>query len=52
MALYSDGKYKGAEELEVEVMRTSKRLLGEEHPSTLLSMNNLASTYWNPVDHA
>jgi hypothetical protein len=52
MALYSDGQCNGAEELEVEVMRTSKRLLGYEHPSTLLSISNLASTYWNPVDHA
>jgi hypothetical protein len=46
MALYSDDQYKGAEELEVEVMRTRKRP-GDEHPSTLFSISNLASTYWN-----
>jgi hypothetical protein len=27
--------------------RASSRVLGEEHPSTLTSMGNLASTYWN-----
>jgi hypothetical protein len=33
--LYSDGQYKKAEELEVEVMQSRKRVLGEEHPDTL-----------------
>jgi tetratricopeptide (TPR) repeat protein len=47
MALYSDGQYKAAEELQVEVMETSKRVLGNEHPSTLTSIANLASTYSN-----
>jgi hypothetical protein len=28
-------------------METSKRVLGQEHPETLSSMNNLASTYWD-----
>ena len=28
-------------------MKTRKRVLGEEHPSTLTSIGNLASTYWN-----
>ncbi len=28
-------------------METRKRVLGEKHPSTLTSMNNLASTYRN-----
>ncbi|KAF2022699.1 hypothetical protein EK21DRAFT_44720, partial [Setomelanomma holmii] len=31
-------------ELDVQVMETRKRVLGEEHPSTLTSMNNLALT--------
>jgi hypothetical protein len=35
---------KKAEELEVQVMETRKRTLGQEHPSTLSSMNNLALT--------
>ena len=34
-----------AEELDTEVFKTSKRLLGEEDPSRLASMANLASTY-------
>ncbi|KAH8707189.1 hypothetical protein GQ44DRAFT_628856, partial [Phaeosphaeriaceae sp. PMI808] len=33
-----------AEQLDVQVMETSKRVLGDEHPSTLTSMNNLAFT--------
>ncbi|KAH8719372.1 hypothetical protein GQ44DRAFT_623483, partial [Phaeosphaeriaceae sp. PMI808] len=33
-----------AEALEVQVIETRKRLLGEEHPDTLISMNNLAFT--------
>jgi hypothetical protein len=44
MALDSDGRWKEAEELFVQVMETRKRVLGEEHPSTLTSMANLAST--------
>ena len=28
-------------------MKTRKRVLKEEHPSTLTSIVNLASTYWN-----
>jgi Tetratricopeptide repeat len=28
-------------------METSKTVLGPEHPSTLTSMSNLASTFWN-----
>src|SRR3984957_4465170 len=41
------GRWKEAEVLEVQVMETRKRVLGEEHPSTLTSMANLALTYWN-----
>ncbi|KAI3015357.1 hypothetical protein CBS147347_11230 [Aspergillus niger] len=44
--LYSDGRWKEAEELGVQVMDIRKRMLGSEHPSTLTSMANLASTYW------
>ncbi|KAI9652559.1 MAG: hypothetical protein M1821_008366 [Bathelium mastoideum] len=56
----NQGRWKEAEELEVRVMETREaeelfvrvmetrvRVLGEEHPSTLTSMANLASTYWN-----
>jgi tetratricopeptide (TPR) repeat protein len=45
MALYSDGRYDEAEELETQVMQTRKRVLGDEHPHTLTSMGNLALTY-------
>jgi tetratricopeptide (TPR) repeat protein len=46
-ALYSDGRFEEAEELQVQVMQARKRVLGDEHPSTLTSMANLALTYWN-----
>ncbi|KAL5042737.1 hypothetical protein BDW71DRAFT_134617 [Aspergillus fruticulosus] len=45
--LYSDGRYKEAEELFVQVIITWKQLLGPEHPATLTSMADLASTYRN-----
>jgi hypothetical protein len=44
MALYSDDQYKAAKELETEVMEARKRVLGDEHPDTLLSMNNSADS--------
>ncbi|KNG79981.1 kinesin light chain 1 and, partial [Aspergillus nomiae NRRL 13137] len=37
--LYSDGRWKEAEELEVQVMELCKQVLGPEHPDTLTSMN-------------
>ncbi|KAL4911981.1 hypothetical protein BDW62DRAFT_215383 [Aspergillus aurantiobrunneus] len=45
--LYSDGRYNEAAKLLVQVIKTRKQVLGPEHPSTLTSMNNLASTYRN-----
>ncbi|KAL4998951.1 hypothetical protein BDV10DRAFT_63008 [Aspergillus recurvatus] len=45
--LYSDGRYNEAEELFVQVMVTWKQVLGPDHPDTLTSMANLASTYRN-----
>ena len=47
LTLYEAGKWKEAEELNVQVMETRKRVLGLEHPDTLASMGNLASTYRN-----
>ena len=41
------GYWKEGEQLELPVMKTEKRVLGEEHPDMLRSMANLASTYWN-----
>jgi hypothetical protein len=38
----NQGRWKEAEELFVQVMETSLRVLGQEHPDTLTSMNNLA----------
>ena len=31
----------------MQVIDTSARVLGEEHPDTLTSIGNLASTYWD-----
>ncbi|KAJ7032979.1 hypothetical protein C8F04DRAFT_635348 [Mycena alexandri] len=41
------GHWNDAEVLEVAVVETSKRVLGEEHPDTLTRITNLALTYWN-----
>ncbi|PGG95437.1 hypothetical protein AJ79_10066, partial [Helicocarpus griseus UAMH5409] len=38
------GRWKDAEELEMQVMKIMKRVLGTEHPDTLTSMDNLAYT--------
>ena len=40
----NQGRWKEAEELDVQVMETSSRVLGSEHPDTLTSINNLAFT--------
>ncbi|KKA23702.1 kinesin light chain 1, partial [Rasamsonia emersonii CBS 393.64] len=45
--LLSDGRYNDAEKPFLEVMEARKKVLGEEHPATLASMANLASTYRN-----
>ncbi|CAF9922484.1 MAG: hypothetical protein ALECFALPRED_002096 [Alectoria fallacina] len=45
--LKNEGRWDEAEELEVQVMETSLRVLGQEHPDTLSSMASLASTYRN-----
>jgi hypothetical protein len=47
MTLYSDGRYNVAEELEVQVMETRKRVLGDKHPDTLSSMSNFAHALWS-----
>jgi tetratricopeptide (TPR) repeat protein len=47
ITLHSDGRWRGAKELFVQVVETRKRVFGEEHPSTLASMGNLALTYSN-----
>ncbi|KAH6889961.1 hypothetical protein B0T10DRAFT_403680, partial [Thelonectria olida] len=42
---WNQGRWKEAEELGVRVMEISLMVLGEEHPSTLTSMNNQAFTW-------
>jgi tetratricopeptide (TPR) repeat protein len=44
---YDEGQWKEAEELLRQELETCSRVLGQEHPSTLTSMANLASTFWN-----
>jgi nucleoside phosphorylase/tetratricopeptide (TPR) repeat protein len=45
--LDSDGRYQEAEVLYMKLMRINQGQAGTTHPSTLISMANLASTYWN-----
>jgi tetratricopeptide (TPR) repeat protein len=45
--LYSDGRWNEAEESFSQILETEMRELGADHPSTLTSMANLASTYKN-----
>ena len=47
LAFSEAGRWQEAEELQVQVMETTKKVLGEEHPDTLTSIANLASTYRN-----
>jgi tetratricopeptide (TPR) repeat protein len=44
--LWEEGRWKEGEELEVKVLEARRRVLGEEHPDTIIAMANLASTYW------
>src|SRR5947207_1935573 len=43
--LYFDGKLHDAAALQEKVLEAHQRILGDEHPDTLTSMNNLAGTY-------
>src|SRR6202522_216154 len=47
LMMKENGDWNNAEQLEAQVMNMRKKLLGAEHPDTLTSMANLASTYWN-----
>ena len=47
LVMQENGDWKNAESLEVQVVNLRKKLLGEEHPDTLSSMENLAETYRN-----
>jgi len=43
--LIESGKYDEAESLHLEALNASRRVLGDEHPSTLVSIGNLAFLY-------
>jgi hypothetical protein len=45
MKYRNEGQWKQAEEVEVQVMETRKRVLGDEHPDTLTSMASLVAMY-------
>ena len=47
LVLGENGDFNNTEELKVQVMDMRKKVLGAEHPHTLSSMGNLASTYLN-----
>jgi hypothetical protein len=54
--LWAEGRWKEAEELELNSMAESSGVLGEENVLTLESMANLASTYysqghWKPAEN-
>jgi hypothetical protein len=42
---WNQGRWEESEKLEVQVLETRKRRLGEEHPSTLTTLTNLAFTW-------
>jgi len=43
--LFDQGKYKEAFALAEKALALAERVLGEEHPDTLTSVNNLAAAY-------
>jgi hypothetical protein len=47
LVLSESGYWKEVEEIQIQVMETSKRVLGAEHPCTLKAMGSLASTFRN-----
>ena len=47
----AQGDYTAARRIEERVLEARTRVLGEEHPRTLTSMNNLAATLWQQGDY-
>jgi hypothetical protein len=51
-SLRGQGKYAEAEQMEREVLDVQRRVLGPEHPFTLVTMDNLALPLRNQGKHA
>ena len=47
VVMKENGEWNNAEQLEVQIMDMRKKLLGAEHPHTLISMANIVVTYKN-----
>ena len=43
----NNGRWATCADLEALILEMDQKILGEEHPSTLTSMGNLASSYWS-----
>ncbi|KAJ7765214.1 hypothetical protein B0H16DRAFT_1687404 [Mycena metata] len=48
---WEGGRYKQAEKLQEEVLEEEKKVLGDHHSDTLLTMGNLASSYLHLGEH-
>ena len=49
--LWAQGDFAGARELQQTALAVSRRVLGDEHPDTLMSMHSLAVTLWETEEH-
>jgi hypothetical protein len=47
LVMSKNGDWDNVEQVELQAMNMRKKMLGAEHPHTLRSMGNLASTYHN-----
>ncbi|GLB39589.1 putative patatin-like phospholipase [Lyophyllum shimeji] len=47
LVYHENGRFSVAEKLQVTLVEARKQTLGKEHPDTLASIANLASTYWS-----
>ncbi|KAF8533447.1 hypothetical protein BDD12DRAFT_898983 [Trichophaea hybrida] len=45
LALFRQAQWREAEELQLQALDVTQQIFGQEHPDTLTSMSNLASTY-------
>lgn len=48
----NEGKYAQAEALNLQTLEIRRRVLGPEHPDTLMSINNLAVVYFDEGKYA